>query len=240
MHDIYAGEGVAVIDPRGDLAEAIIDALPPERTHEICYLNVADTEYPVGFNPLAGIPRERHALAASGIISALKICGAIPLDRDLSTGFTTELQRCLQARERRSWTCPVYTRTRNFAIASLSASATRSTPVFGRRYPSYDRHFQAEAASPIFNKVGQIAAAPVLRNILGQTSPKFDLAYSMNNRRIFIANLAKGQIGEQTSNLLGSLLMSHLQFVAMARSDQAPQERMPFFVHVDEFQSFGR
>jgi integrase len=80
----------------------------------------------------------------------------------------------------------------------------------------------------------------IIRNILGQTSsPKFDLAYSMNNRRIFIANLAKGQIGEQASNLLGSLLMSHLQFVAMARSDQAPKERMPFFVHVDEFQSFS-
>lgn len=55
MHDIYAGEGVAVIDPHGDLAEAIIDAMPPERTHEVCYLNVADTEFPVGFNPLAGI-----------------------------------------------------------------------------------------------------------------------------------------------------------------------------------------
>src|SRR5712691_13398457 len=65
MHDIYAGEGICVVDPHGDLAEAIIDALPPSRTHEVCYLNVADTEFPVGFNPLAGIPPERQALAAS-------------------------------------------------------------------------------------------------------------------------------------------------------------------------------
>jgi len=72
MHDIYAGEGVCVIDPHGDLAEAIIDALPPERTHEVCYLNVADTEFPVGFNPLAGVPKERHALAAAGIVSTFK------------------------------------------------------------------------------------------------------------------------------------------------------------------------
>src|ERR1035437_1098309 len=72
MHDIYAGEGVAVIDPHGDLAVAIIAALPPELTNEVCYLNVADTEFPVGFNPLAGIPPQRHALAASGIVSAFK------------------------------------------------------------------------------------------------------------------------------------------------------------------------
>src|SRR6202521_239169 len=63
MQDIYGGEGVAVIDPHGDLAEAIIDALPPERTHEVCYLNVADTEFPVGFNPLAGVPPGRRAQA---------------------------------------------------------------------------------------------------------------------------------------------------------------------------------
>jgi type IV secretory pathway TraG/TraD family ATPase VirD4 len=72
MHDIMAGEGIAVIDPHGDLAEAIIEAVPPERTHEVCYLNVADTEYPVGFNPLARVPRERHALAAAGIVAAFK------------------------------------------------------------------------------------------------------------------------------------------------------------------------
>ena len=61
----------------------------------------------------------------------------------------------------------------------------------------------------------------------------------MDHRGIFIANLAKGQIGEQASNLLGSLLLSHMQLVAMARSDQAPENRVPFFVHIDEFQSFS-
>ncbi len=60
-----------------------------------------------------------------------------------------------------------------------------------------------------------------------------------SNRRVLIANLAKGRIGEQASNLLGSLLLSHLQLVAMARSDQAPENRAPFFVHVDEFQNFS-
>ena len=96
-----------------------------------------------------------------------------------------------------------------------------------------------EAASPILNKVGQLSASPILRNILGQVTPKFDLEHAMAHRGIFIANLAKGQIGEQASNLLGSLLLSHLQLIAMARSELAPENRAPFFVHVDEFQSFG-
>jgi hypothetical protein len=97
-----------------------------------------------------------------------------------------------------------------------------------KEFAGYDQRFRTEAAAPILNKAVQIAASPVLRSILGQTSPKFDLAYAMDNRKILIANLAKGQIGEQASNLLGSRLVSHLQLVAMARSELAPEERVPF------------
>src|ERR1700692_5080069 len=59
------------------------------------------------------------------------------------------------------------------------------------------------------------------------------------NRHILIANLAKGTIGEQAANLIGSLLVSHLQLITMERSELPPQRRVPFFVHVDEFQNFS-
>jgi hypothetical protein len=83
-----------------------------------------------------------------------------------------------------------------------------------KEYPQYDDRYRAEAAAPILNKAGQFAASPALRAILGQVSPKFDLSHAMDHRQILIANLAKGQIGEQSANLLGSLLVSHLQLVA--------------------------
>jgi hypothetical protein len=255
MQDIYAGEGVAVIDPHGDLAEAIIDAMPPERTHEVCYLNVGDVEFPVGFNPLSSIPPERQALAASGVVSAFK-----HLWRD---SWGPRLEHFLYNGVAALLTSPhpslidlprLYTDEpfRDRVVARVTDPAIGQ--FWRQEFPSYDGHFQAEASAPILNKVGQIAASPVLRNILGQTSPKFDLAYAMDNRRILIANvappdftkrrvlianLAKGLIGEQASNLLGSLLISHLQLIAMARSELAPAKRAPFFVHVDEFQNFS-
>ena len=51
MGDILAGEGVAVIDPHGDLALDILDAIPRSRINDVCYLDAADSERPVGFNP---------------------------------------------------------------------------------------------------------------------------------------------------------------------------------------------
>ena len=240
MHDIYAGEGAAVIDPHGDLADAILDAMPPERTHDVCYLNVADTQFPVGFNPLADVATERQALAAAGVVSAFKHLWSDSWGPRLEHFLYNGVAALLASPRATLIDLPRMYIDDDFRERVVDRVKDPIIARFWRQeFASYDQRFQAEAAAPILNKVGQIAASPVLRNILGQTSPKFDLSYAMNNRKILISNLAKGQIGEQASNLLGSLLVSHLQLVAMARSELAPESRVPFFVHIDEFQNFS-
>ena len=238
--DILGGEGVFFIDPHGDHAAELADSIPKHRTHEVCYLNVADTDYPVGFNPLFGVPPERRALAASGIVSAFKsqfsdswgprlehflyngIAALLDQDRtsliDLPVLFTNDTFR---ERVIRRLTDPV---TRRF---------------WTQEYPSYDKKYRTEAAGPILNKVGQLVASPNVRAIIGQERPRFDLRLAMDKSQIVIANLAKGVIGEQGASLLGSLLISHLQLLALSRSEQPPETRVPFHVHIDELQSFG-
>jgi hypothetical protein len=66
-------------------------------------------------------------------------------------------------------------------------------------FPGYTKSLRSDAIAPILNKAGQIAASPRLRLILGQVAPRIDLSFTMNNRRILIANLAKGAIGEQAA-----------------------------------------
>ena len=71
---------------------------------------------------------------------------------------------------------------------------------------SYDERFKREAIAPIQNKLGQFLLNPVVRNILGQVKTKVDIPFVMDNERLFIANLSKGQLGHDKANLLGSLL----------------------------------
>jgi hypothetical protein len=240
MHDIVTGQGAAIIDPHGDLAEAVADCIPPDRTHSVCYLDAGDAERPVGFNPLANIPPERHALAASGIVSAFKHLWRESWGPRLEHFLFNGVMALLSAPRATLIDLPrVYTdeKFRTNLIARVRDPI--SLRFWMGEYPQYDERYRAEAAGPILNKVGQLAASPALRAILGQHAPKFDLSYAMDNGGILIANLAKGRIGEQAANLLGSLLVSHLQLVAMGRSALAPEKRVPFFAHIDEFQSFG-
>src|SRR4030081_3117654 len=51
--DVVAGEGLALLDPHGDLAEAVLTQMPRSRTNDLVYVNPADLERPIGLNPLS-------------------------------------------------------------------------------------------------------------------------------------------------------------------------------------------
>jgi type IV secretory pathway TraG/TraD family ATPase VirD4 len=78
-----------------------------------------------------------------------------------------------------------------------------------------------------------------VRNIIGQVRSAFDPRFLMDNRRIFIANLAKGSLGEDKANLLGSVLTTAFQLAAMERGDTPEDERQDFHLFIDEFQNFA-
>jgi hypothetical protein len=240
MGDIYAGDGVAVIDPHGDLAEDILDAVPRSRLNEVCYLDAGETEYPVGFNPATRIAPERRALAASGMVAAFKHLWSDSWGPRLEHFLFHGIAALISRQHATLLDLPrLYTDDRFREGIITKVTDPESLRFWHEEYPSYTKTQRAEAAAPILNKAGQFSASPHLRLILGQVAPRLDLAFAMNNRRILIANLAKGTIGEQAANLLGSLLVSHMQLVAMERGVLPPEQRVPFFVHVDEFQTFS-
>jgi hypothetical protein len=240
MSDIVAGEGVAVIDPHGDLALDILDAIPRSRINDVCYLDATDDERPVGFNPATRIPPERRALAAAGIVSAFKHLWSDSWGPRLEHFLFHGIAALISRQHATLIDLPrVYTDDNFREVILRHVTDPETFRFWHEEYAGYTKSFRSEAVAPILNKAGQFTASPQLRLMLGQVAPRLDLAFAMNNRRIVIANLAKGAIGEQASNLLGSLLVSHLQLIAMERSSLAPHERVPFFVHVDEFQTFS-
>jgi hypothetical protein len=105
-------------------------------------------------------------------------------------------------------------------------------------FAGYGREFAAEVVSPIQNKVGVLLATPALRNMLGQATSTLDIAAAMDERRIVIANLSKGRLGEAATNLVGSLLVTAVQLAAMRRTAVPEEARVDFTCYLDEFHNF--
>ena len=90
----------------------------------------------------------------------------------------------------------------------------------------------------VVSKVGRFVENEMMRNIIGQSHSGFNLAKIMDEGKIFLANLSKGQTGEVNSSLLGLILVSKLQMAAMRRGKIPEEERKDFYLYIDEFQNF--
>jgi len=108
-----------------------------------------------------------------------------------------------------------------------------------QEYEKYSPDFRKEAISPIQNKVGQFLTSAPIRNILSQVKSKIEMGFIMDNQRIFLCNLAKGKIGEDKTNLLGSLIMTKIFLAGLKRVEQREDSRKDFFLYIDECQSFA-
>jgi hypothetical protein len=240
IQHIALGHGVGVIDPHGDLAEELLNHIPPKRADHLVYFNPGDLEYPIGLNVLANVaPDDRH-LVASGIVSAFKGIWRDSWGPRLEYILYNSIAALLDCRNatllgvNRLLTDPKF---RAKVIRQIKDPFIRA--FWAEEYEGYDERFQREAIAPIQNKIGQFLLNPVIRNILGQVKSKVSIPFVMDNGRIFIANLSKGKLGHEKANLLGSLITTQFQLAAMARSDRPESERRDFYLFIDEFQNFS-
>lgn len=72
VQHLAAGHGIGLIDPHGDLAEELLDHIPPWRADHLTYFHPGDLEFPIGLNLLANVPKDERHLVASGIVGAFK------------------------------------------------------------------------------------------------------------------------------------------------------------------------
>ena len=175
MSDILASEGAVVIDPHGDLATDILDAIPRSRINDVCYLDAGETEYPVGFNPAAKIAPERRALAAAGIVSAFKHIWSDSWGPRLEH-FLFHGVAALISREHATLIdlARLYTDDRFRERVVTHVTDPETLRFWQEEFPSYTKSLRSDAIAPVLNKVGQIAASPNLRLILGpgSTAPR--------------------------------------------------------------------
>ena len=243
IQDIRQGEGLAVIDPHGDLFSYILDYIPEERIDEIVVFDPSDINYPVAFNMFELFDPDQKGLVASGMVDVFRkrfeFSWGPRMEHLLRNSILTFLEiphstllgitRILVDRPYRRYIVnlvedPILKEFWNNEFENMMAN---------------DR-LAAEAVGPIQNRLGPFLATPTIRNLVGQATGTIDLPKIMNEGHVFLVNLGKGGIGEDNSAILGSFLMSRLWFAALTRANIPNEEdRRDFHVYVDEFQNFA-
>lgn len=242
LQDMKNGEGLAVLDPHGDLIEEMLNYVPDNRVNDVVILDPGDMEFPAGFNMLEISDPAQKNLMASGLVDAFKkqfIDSWGPrLEYILNNTILTllEVPRTTLLGLTRLLTDDNY---QKYIVYKVKDPVIKSFWEKEFKEMKGNQKLITEAIAPIQNKVGRFLSSSTIRNILGQAKSTVDLENIMNEGKILFVNLAKGKIGEDNSNLLGALIISRLQFTAMQRVKVAEEERRDFYVYADEFQNFA-
>jgi type IV secretory pathway TraG/TraD family ATPase VirD4 len=216
--DLLAGRGFALIDPHGDLAERVRDAAEPDRRDRLLYLDAADLAQPFGYNPLRRVRDDKIPLAVSGFLETLRKLWPDAWGVRMEHVLRNSLYALL---ERDGSTLPDILRL--YADKDFRREVTkRVRNAVVRRFwtdefEKYPDRLRAEVVAPIQNKLGALLTDPRLYRIL--VTPQQDIGFRrmMDEGGALVVNLAKGRLGEDETPSAG---------------------RLPFFLYVDEFQSF--
>jgi hypothetical protein len=239
--DIKGGAGLALLDPHGDLAEAVLLHIPKERSRSFVYINAADADRPIGFNPLANVREEMKPRVAGDVVAAFKHVWPESWGPRLEYLLINAVRTLLDIPGASLLTLPRLLIDDPFR-ESLVQHHLHEPVVrwfWTHEYAAYGDSFRAEAVSPIQNKNGRVLIEPRLRNMLAQPTSTINLRRLMDEGAIVICNLSKGQIGESSAFLLGALLTSTIAQAALSRADQLENKRRVFHLYADEFQSFA-
>jgi len=239
LQDVRRGAGLALIDPHGDLVERIASQIPDWRQRDVVYLNASDPRQPFGYNPLRHVREDRIPLAASGFLEVFKKMWPDAWGVRMEHILRNVLLALLEQPDATMHDILRIFSDKQFrtAVAKSLKNATVRT-FFEKEYDRYSFGYRADGVASIQNKVGAFLADPVLNRILTTSKSDIHVRKIMDDGKILLVNLAKGRLGEDSSSLLGGLLVTTIGLAAYSRADIAEDQRRNFFAYVDEFQSF--
>ncbi len=239
LADISRGAGFALLDPHGDLLKRIKERIPDDRLADLIDFDVADPKQPYGFNPIANISVAKRPLACSGLIQVLKHLWSDSWGPRLEYILRNCLLSLLDYPGANLSDILLLLSDRNYRKKVIPFIRNKQVKDFWlSEYDRYPERFRIEAIAPIQNKVGAFLSHPLLQRILTNPEQPLSLRRIMDEGKILLVNLAKGSLGEDTSNLLGSLLISRFDLAALSRADISEPERRDYALYLDEFHNF--
>lgn len=241
--DIDGGAGIGVIDPHGDLVEAVLGLVPPSRLNDVVLFDPADTEWPVGLNLLEATTATEKDFAIAEMIATFQ---KLFLAEHLGPVFEHSMRNAmltLMADEAnpgtlvdipRIFTDPAFVRQ---LLIKVTDPLVRD--FWEKEMLKMSEQTKSEMIGYLVSKVGRFVENSMMRNIIGQSRSGIDFNDIMNNGKILLVNLSKGRIGEMNSSLLGLIITAKLQMAAFKRAEERNEElRRDFYLYMDEFQNF--
>lgn len=249
VQDLENNQGLAVIDPHGDLAEAVLRHIPEKRIKDVIIINPDDLEHPIGLNllelppDLSEIKLTRETdLVTESVVSIFRklFAGEDSGGHRIEYILRNTVQTALTLPGPTLFTIYHLLTNPNYAYSVAGKLTDESLKNFWFNEIGKAGHYQrVKMSAGVTAKIGRFLASASARNILGRPTSTINFDDILSSGKILICNFSKGLLGEDTATLFGTTVLAKLQLAALRRARQAPETRKDFYLYIDELQNFA-
>lgn len=247
LQRVAAGDGVVVVDPKGDLVRDVLGALClmdesewPALARDLVLIDPSDAVVPTAFNPLELSAYASASRQRQDVVSVMRRIFAF--DDSRTTRLVLVLRRSVQLAIEHGLTLvdlPRLLTDATFRDALVARSADEDIRRFWMdEFPQGRANQQQWTASTVV-RLETLLDDPAIRRFFGRKHSTFDFADIMNSGKVCLISLAKGALGEESSRLLGGFLVGRLQLAAEGRVNRSAASRRTCYLYVDEFQNYA-
>ncbi len=244
--DMVNGKGLAVLDPHGDMFRELCEIVPKHRRKDVVILDPSDRAFPIGLNALNpgitfGSKEDSHGWIASSIIFIFsKLADERYWGPRMEHILRNATLTALQLPNPSFYTLQRLLTDKHFQRTSAKSIRDQVLKDFWNKemLPLGDSQL-ATMVAPLANRLGQFLTDPMSRNILLQQQSSLRLSEIMDEGKILLVNLSKGDIGEDRSTFFGTVLTSLIWMAAFQRTKLREKDRKDFYLYIDEFQNFA-
>src|SRR3989344_9107090 len=213
--DIENGEGVAVVDPHGELIDGILSYIPKERVDDVVLFEPFDLERPAGLNMLEVKGPEQKDFAIQAMIAIFyKLFPPEMIGPMFEHNMRNVMLTLMEDKQYPGTIAEIPRMFTDIDFQKYKLSKVRDPIVrsFWEKEMAKTSDFhKSEMLGYLISKVGRFVENEMMRNIIGQPLSSFDFRKVMDEGKILLINLSKGKTGEVNAKLLGLIVVSKLQ-----------------------------
>ncbi len=234
VDDIKAGRGTVVIDPHGDLVLDILDRLPASVADRVVLFD-PDQPNPPTINPLEG---DDPDLVVDNIVSIFgnifaKAWGP-RMDDVMRVACLTLLRHANVTLQH----IPPLLNSAQFRSAmTVGLDDPAGLSGFWQWYDSLNPALRSQVIGPVLARLRSFLLRDFVKRTMRYPRSSFDMGKVLDGGALLV-RIPKGQLGEDTSKLLGSLILAQVWQAATARATVAPEKRRDATLIIDEAQNF--
>lgn len=236
LEDVDAGRGTVVIDPKGDLVTDILTRLPKAAGDRVVLFDADAKTRPPCLNPLDG---GQDAVAVDNLVAIwsriyaaywgprtddIFRAACLTLRAQPGTSTLVDLPKLLGEDSYR-----------DRAVRAVTDEVLRG---FWAWFDQLTEPARAHAVAPLLNKLRGFLFRPFVRSAIAGGPSTVDMRQVIDEGGICLARIPKGTLGEDTTKLVGSILVSGTWQAATARADTPQPDRPDASLVIDECHNF--